>query len=128
MEKRCINVPGGPPPQGPYSMAVAAGNLLFLSGQIPVALDGSGIKSGTFEDEARLVLNNIKTVLEAGGSSLDNVVKVTVYLADAADFPKLNAVYKEFFPENFPARTTIQAGKFPIDIKIEIDVIAIIPG
>ena len=126
MDKKCIIAPNGPPAAGPYSHAVAAGNLLFVSGMGPMARDGSGIKHGSFEEETKLTFQNIKAVLEDAGSGLDRVVKVNVYLADMAKFGELNAIYKEYFTANFPARTTIQAGRLPMDIQIEIEVVAIV--
>ncbi len=127
MEKRCIVSKNGPPAQGPYSHAVAAGGLLFVSGQGPVAPDGSGVKKGTLEDEARLTLSNLKIVLDDAGSGLQHVVKVNAYLADMDDFREFNEIYQEYFPMNPPARTCIQAGRLPFDIKVEIEAIAIIP-
>lgn len=127
MEKRCMMAPNGPPALGPYSHAVAAGRLLFVSGQGPVARDGRGVLRGTFEEEARLTLSNLKAILEDAGSGLEHVVKVTVFLADMQQFSALNAIYKEFFPSDFPARTCIQAGRLPGDIQIEIEAVAILP-
>ena len=127
MEKQCIFAPNGPPAQGPYSHAVAAGNLLFVSGQGPVAPDGSGLQRGTFEDEARLTLSNLKAVVEDAGSSLAAVVKVNVYLADIDKFAEFNAIYEEFFPTDCPARTCIQAGRLPFDIQVEVEAVALLP-
>ena len=127
MEKQCIFAPNGPPAQGPYSHAVAAGNLLFVSGQGPVAPDGSGLQRGTFEDEARLTLSNLKAVVEDAGSSLAQVVKVNVYLADIDKFAEFNAIYEEFFPTDCPARTCIQAGRLPFDIQVEVEAVALLP-
>ncbi len=127
MEKRCVFAPNGPPAQGPYSHAVAAGNLLFVSGQGPVAPDGSGIRTGTFEDEVRLTLSNLKAVLEDAGSSLERVVKVNVYLSDIEDFAAFNEIYEEFFAADFPARTCIQAGRLPFDIQVEVEAVALLP-
>ena len=127
MDKRCILAPNGPPAQGPYSHAAAAGNLLFVSGQGPAAPDGSGLRKGTFEEEARLTFSNLKAVLDDAGSGLEHAVKVNVYLADIDNFGALNAIYEEFFTPDFPARTCIQAGRLPFDIQIEIEAIAILP-
>ena len=128
MDKRCIFSKNGPPAQGPYSHAVAAGNLLFVSGQGPVAPDGSGLKKGSLEEEARLTLANLKAVLEDAGSGLQHVVKVNVYLSDMDNFGEFNEIYKEYFPMNPPARTCIQAGRLPFDIKVEIEATAVIPA
>ncbi len=127
MKKRCIFAPHAPAAAGPYSHAVAAGNLLFISGQAALAPDGSGRRAGSLEEEVRQTLDNVKAVLEDAGSSLDQVVKTTVYLADMNDFGEMNAIYKEYFGENPPARTTIQAGRLPLDFRVEIEAIALLP-
>lgn len=128
MEKRCIFSKNGPPALGPYSHAVAAGNLLFVSGQGPIARDGSGVMRGTIEEETRQTLDNLKTILEDAGSSLEHVVKVNAYLADMGNFTRFNEVYKIYFPENCPARTTIEASRLPGDIQVEVDAVAVISG
>ncbi len=127
MEKRCIPVKTAPAATGPYSQVVAAGPFLFVSGQIALAPDGSGMKKGDFETELRQTLSNLQAALEDAGSSLDQVVKTTVFLADMNDFPKLNDTYREFFKSNFPARTTIQVARLPLDVKVEIEAIALQP-
>lgn len=127
MEKRCIIAPNGPPAQGPYSHAVAVGNLLFVSGMGPVAPDGSGLKKGAFEDEVRLTLDNLRRVLHDAGSGLEHVAKVTVFLADMDRFGDFNQIYKGFFPSAPPARTCVQAGRLPMDIQVEIEAIAVLP-
>lgn len=126
MEKRCIIAPNGPPAQGPYSHAVAVGNLLYVSGMGPVAPDGSGLKRGAFEDEVRLTLSNLKAVLEDAGSGLHKVVKVNAFLADMDRFAEFNEIYKEYFTSNFPARTCIQAGRLPFDIQVEVEAVAVL--
>lgn len=127
MSKRCVNVPGAPAAVGPYCHATVAGGFVFLSGQGPMAPDGSGPRRGSFEFEVRQTLDNIKTVLEGAGSGLEHVVKTTVYLSDMNNFAEMNGIYKEYFPGNPPARTTIQAGRLPLDFRIEIDAIAVLP-
>jgi 2-iminobutanoate/2-iminopropanoate deaminase len=127
MEKRCIFAEHGAPAQGPYSHAVAVGNLLFVSGQGPISPDGSGVKKGTIQEEARLTLSNLKAILEDAGSGLERVAKVNVYLANMDHFAEFNAVYKEFFKSDFPARTCIQAGRLPLDTLVEIEAIATLP-
>jgi 2-iminobutanoate/2-iminopropanoate deaminase len=128
VDKRCIVAPNGPPAQGPYSHAVAVGNLLFVSGQGPVASDGSGIKRGTIQEEARLALSNLKAILDDSGSGLEHVIKVTAFLADMEHFSAFNEVYKEFFSSAYPARTCVQAGRLPMDIQVEVEAIALVPN
>lgn len=127
MEKECIFSASAPPAAGPYSHAVKANGFLFLAGQGPMAPDGSGPVRGTIEEETRLTFENVKAVLADAGVGLDAVVKITAYLSDMVNFGKFNDVYKMYFAENQPARTCIQAGKLPVDIQVEIDVIAAIP-
>jgi 2-iminobutanoate/2-iminopropanoate deaminase len=105
---------------------VAAGNFLFVSGQCPFAPNGSGPVRGSVEEEARLALSNLRGILENAGSSLDRVVKTTVFLKDMNDFAAFNAVYAEFFPQNPPARTCIQAGALPLGVQVEVEAIALL--
>ncbi len=108
---------------GAYSDGVIVGDLLFVSGQTPVDFATSKVVLGTIEEETRRVLNNIRDILEAGGASLDNVVKCTVHLADSDDFDRFNAAYATYFTGVRPARTTVKSG-LKHGIKVEIDVIA----
>ena len=124
MEKKAIVPQGGPEAKGPYSQAVAFGKLVFVSGQGPVDPQTGQIVDGDVLAEMRTAMQNVESILKESGSSLANVVKVTLYLADMDDFGRVNEVYKNYFKPPFPARTTIQAGRLPFDIKIEIDVIA----
>ena len=127
MEKKCIFAPDAPPALGPYSHAVVAGNLVFLSGQGPFRPDGSGVFRGTLEEETRLTFSNIEAVLKAAGASLEHVVKVAVFLKDMEQFGAFNEIYKTYFPQHCPARTCIQAGRLPHDIQVEIEVVALVP-
>ncbi len=122
--KRTILSENGPPAKGPYSHAVAHGNLIFLAGQGPVDAETGNVVHGDLETEAALTLNNLETVLNDCGSSLDKVLKVTVFLSNMDDFARFNEVYKRFFKSDFPARTCVQAGRLPFDIKVEIEAIA----
>ncbi len=124
--RQAISTPAAPQAVGPYSQAIRAGSLLFVSGQI--ALDpGTGqIVVGDVAAQTTRVMENIGAILEAAGSSFDQVVRTTVYLADIADFPAMNAVYGKFFSVPAPARSTIQAARLPRDAKLEIDVIALL--
>jgi reactive intermediate/imine deaminase len=114
-----IHAPAAPAQAGPYSHAVRSGNLVFLSGAGPFEPDGSGIPDG-FEAQARRTLRNLAIVAEAAGGSLDDVVRVGVYLQDMENFAAMNVVYGEFFSEPYPARTTIQSS---LKIAIEIDAV-----
>jgi 2-iminobutanoate/2-iminopropanoate deaminase len=125
MEKKCLTAPNGVPALGPYSHAVSAGGMLYVSGQGPLTKEGNYVP-GDLAAEAHLTLQNLKTVLEDCGSSLGQVVKATVYLADMGQFAAFNAIYQEYFNENPPARTCIQAGRLPKDFKVEVDAIAVL--
>ncbi len=114
-----------PAPKGPYSPAVRAGGLVFVSGQGPADPATGQVMLGPVEEQTRLVLENVRAVLEAAGSSLSKVVKTTCYLQDIQDFAAMNEVYAGFFPSDPPARTTIQAANLPLGIAVEIDAIAL---
>lgn len=114
-----------PDPVGPYSQAIAADGLLLLSGQIPLVPETGRLVEGEIEAQTRQVLDNLNAVLEAGGSSLDRVLKTTVYLVDLSLFPRVNAVYGEYFAaEPAPARATVQVAALPLGAQVEIDAIA----
>ncbi len=121
-----LSPPGAPAPRGPYSPAVRAGDFIFLAGQVPVDPATDKIAPGDIRHETRLVLNNVKRLLEGVGSSLADVVKVGVFLADGGEFAQMNEVYAEYFGESKPARTTIVC-RFMADIRIEIDCVAYCP-
>jgi 2-iminobutanoate/2-iminopropanoate deaminase len=108
MPKRALSTDRAPAPAGPYSQAIAGGGLVFLSGQGPTNPDGTRI-DGSFEEQARQTFANLRALAEAAGASLADAVRVGVYLSDMADFSTMNEVYREFFPEPLPARTTIQS-------------------
>lgn len=116
--------PGVPTPKNPYSPAVKAGGFLFVSGQIPLDAATGEMSYGDIQHETRLTLSNIQRILEGSGSSLEQVVKVNVYLADERDFAKMNEVYIEFFGKDRPARTTIGCKFANPTMKVEIDCIA----
>ena len=115
-----LTPPGMPTPRGPYSPAVRAGDFIFLAGQVPVDPETDKLSPGDIEHETRLVLGNVKRIVEGCGASLSQVVRTGVFLKDGADLARMNAVYTEFFGEAKPARTTIVCG-FMADIKVEID-------
>jgi 2-iminobutanoate/2-iminopropanoate deaminase len=122
-----ISPPGVAAPRGPYSPAVRAGDFIFVSGQVPVDPATQQLVAGDIGVETRQTLSNIKVLLEGCGATLADVVKCTVYLANAADFAAMNAVYAEFFGEGKPARSTVVTGFAIPGIHVEIDAIAYKP-
>ena len=123
-----IAVPGAPAPQGPYSPAVRAGDFLYVSGQGPIDPETNEFSFGDVRHETRLVLTNIRRILEGCGASLQHVVKCSVFLAEAADFGAMNEVYEGFFGgHQKPARTTVQATLVEPGMKVEIDCVAYAP-
>ena len=126
MPKKHVATKHAPTPIGPYSQGVIAGGLLFVSGQIPIDPATDKLVEGDIKVQTEQVLKNIQAILEAAGTSMANVVKVNVYLQDVAEFGAMNEVYARFFPENPPARTTVQAMP-PVDIRVEIDCVAYRP-
>lgn len=123
MEKNRIHTEKAPAAIGPYSQAIDLGELIYTSGQIPVAPDGS--ISSDISEQTRQALENLKAVVEAAGSSFDKVVKTTVFITDMAQFGAINAVYAEFFSEPYPARSCVQVAALPKGVSIEIEAIAI---
>jgi len=116
-----------PAPKGPYSQAVIHNDVLYISGQIPLRHETGNIVRGTIEEETEIVLENLKVIIEDAGATLDDVLKVTCYMADIDDFERFNAIYKRFFSHRPPARTTIQAARLPFDVQIEVDAIVAVP-
>ena len=124
--KETISTENAPGAIGPYSQAVKAGNFIFCSGQIPINPQTGEFISEDVAQQTRQVLKNLSAVLEAAETSLNNVVKTTVFLADMNDFAAMNEVYAEFFSDNKPARATVQAARLPRDARVEIECIALI--
>ncbi|MDI6698129.1 MAG: RidA family protein [Candidatus Saccharicenans sp.] len=122
--KKAIQTDRAPKAIGPYSQAIKANGFIFVSGQIPLDPVKGEIVGTTIEEQAHQVLKNIQAILEAAGSSMSEVVKTTVYLADLNDFSRMNAVYAQYFPEPYPARAAFQVVRLPRDVKIEIEAIA----
>ena len=120
-----IHTDHAPAAIGPYSQAVAAGNTIYVSGQIPIVPEEGELIEGGIEAQTRQSLTNISNILAAAGFSMKNVVKTTVLLADIADFGAMNAVYAEFFEEPYPARAAFQAAAIPKGAKVEIECIAV---
>ena len=122
--RNAIRTSSAPAAIGPYSQAVKAGGLVFVSGQIPLDPATGQMLQGDIAAQTHRVITNLREILIAAGSSLDLVVRSTVYLADMDDFGAMNEVYGSYFTSPAPARSTIQAGRLPKDARIEIDVIA----
>jgi len=122
--KKIITTDRAPKAIGPYSQAVISNGLAFLSGQIPLDPATGAIVEGDISWQTRRVLENLKAVLEAAGSSLEGVVKTTVYLKDMGQFAQMNDVYATYFTANPPARATVEAARLPKDVLVEIDCIA----
>jgi len=123
--KEVISTDKGPKALGPYSQAIKANGFIFTAGQGPIdPATGKVVEGDTARQTAR-TLDNLKAIVEAAGSSLDRAVKASVYLKDMNDFGAMNEVYARYFPQNPPARTTIQAARLPMDIRVEIDLVVL---
>ncbi len=123
--QKVIKTEKAPKAIGPYSQAIEANGMIFASGQIAINPATGELSTGDIEEQTRIVLSNLKAVLEAAGSSLDKAVKCTVFLQDLNDYSKMNAVYGEFFKPPYPARAAVQVARLPRDVKVEIEAIAI---
>src|SRR5689334_20095754 len=124
MARSVVATADAPQAIGPYSQAITIDNLVFCSGQIPLTPAGALVE-GDISAQTRQVLTNLKSLLGAAGSSLEQVLKTTVFLADMADFAAMNAVYAEFFTSAPPARSTVQVSRLPRDVRVEIEAIAV---
>ncbi len=122
MEK-VIETPDAPPAIGPYSQGMRFGNLVFTSGQLPINPETGEVSEDT-KEQAHQCLKNLKAVLEAAGSSLNRVKKVTVFVRDMDEFSNINEVYKLYFKVPFPARTLVEVSRLPKDVKVEIEALA----
>lgn len=126
MPKQVITAADAPAAIGPYSQAIRVGNMVFTSGQIPLHPQTGEIVGATAAEQARQVLQNLQAVLQAAGASLQNVVKTTIFLTDLGQFAAVNAVYAEFFPDNPPARSTVQVAALPRGVQVEIEAVAVV--
>lgn len=126
MEKIVVSTKKAPAAIGPYSQAIKFGKFVFASGQIPLNPETGELVDSDVKSAAKQSLENLKAVLEAAGTDLDNVVKTTVFLKDMNDFAAVNDVYAQYFVEKMPARSAIQIGKLPKDSLVEIEAIAVI--
>jgi len=125
MNKEIIATDQAPAAVGPYSQAVRAGDLIFTAGQLGIVPATRQFAGPDIESQSRQALENIKAIVEAAGSCLEHVVKASVYLQDIQEWPKLNAIYAEYFPENPPARCAFQVAALPMGARVEIEVIAV---
>ena len=123
MDNIVIETLDAPQAIGTYSQGIKSGNLVFTSGQIPLNPETGELINGDFKSEISQVLTNLNGVLKSGGSSLKKAIKLTVFLTDLSYFPQVNEVFKEFFPENPPARSAVQVSALPMDAKIEIEAV-----
>ena len=126
MERKVIYTDKAPAAVGPYSQAVAWGNTVYVSGQLPLDPTQGKIVAETIEDQTRQAMENLKSILEEAGSSLDRLLKVTIFLQDMDDFKRVNEAYGSFFSGDYPARCAYQVAKLPLGANIEIDGIAAI--
>ncbi len=124
MSKEAVSSPDAPKAIGPYSQAIKTGQLLFLSGQVPLDPATGQIVQGDIPAQTRRVMENLGAVLKAGGLSFANVVRTTIFLADMDDFGKVNEVYGSYFSAPYPARATVQVARLPKDARVEIDAVA----
>ena len=122
--KELITPAGAPPAIGPYSPGLKVGNLLFLSGSIPLDPATGQVVAGDISAQATRVMENIKALLSAAGADFSHVVRTTVYMIDLGEFATMNEIYSKYFVKPYPARSTVQVVKLPRDVRVEIDVIA----
>ena len=122
--RQAVSTPSAPKAIGPYSQAIRAGSLLFVSGQVPIDPATGQIVGGDIASQTHRVFQNIGEILKAGGASFDHVVRTTVFLADMNDFSAMNEAYATYFTAPAPARATVQVSRLPKDARVEIDVIA----
>jgi len=127
LKKTTIQSNKAPKALGPYSVAVSTGQMVFTAGQLGLDPETGNLVEGGIQAQTRQALTNIKNVLEAAGSGLEYVVKTTVFLKDMGEFAQMNAVYGEFFTQDFPARSAVQVAALPKDGAVEIETIALLP-
>jgi 2-iminobutanoate/2-iminopropanoate deaminase len=125
MSKKIIYSPNAPEPIGPYSQAVQAGNMLFVSGQIAIEKSSGKILNGSIEEETEQVMKNLQAILSEAGMDFTNVVKCSIFLKDMNNFPKVNEIYGKFFQLNPPARETVEVSRLPKDVNVEISCISV---
>lgn len=122
--KQAISTANAPAALGPYSQAIQVGNMLFLSGQVPIDPATGAVVEGGIQEQARQSLSNLKAILNEAGTNMGSVVKTTVFLKSMDDFAAMNEVYAQFFQQPYPARSAVQVAKLPKDVLVEIEAIA----
>jgi 2-iminobutanoate/2-iminopropanoate deaminase len=127
VSRQAIAAPGAPKAIGPYSPALRAGNLLFVSGQIPLDPASGALVHGDIAAQTERVMHNLAALLAAAGAGFEHVVRTTVFLLDMNEFAAMNEVYGRFVADPPPARSTVQVARLPRDVRVEIDVIAVVP-
>ena len=126
MKHQVIHTDNAPAAIGPYSQAIKAGNMLFVSGQVPFVPETMEIVEGDVQAQTRQSLTNVQAILKEAGADFSDVVKTTVFIKDMNEFAQINEVYAEFFGENKPARSCVEVARLPKDVKVEIEVIAVV--
>jgi len=126
MARTVIHTDRAPAAVGPYSQAISTGSMVFTAGQVPIDPAVGKVVATTIEDQTRQSLENVKAILEAAGTGLDRVVKMTVFMTDLGDFQRMNGVYAEFFPSDPPARSAVQVVALPLGVQVEIEAVALV--
>jgi 2-iminobutanoate/2-iminopropanoate deaminase len=126
--KKAIQIPNAPAPVGPYSQAILAGGMLFVSGQIPLNPSTGQLEMNNIEEATHRVMKNIAALLSEAGLSFENVVKTSIFLKDLSDFQAVNVIYASYFTGVPPARETVEVARLPLDVNIEISCIALVNG
>jgi 2-iminobutanoate/2-iminopropanoate deaminase len=126
MARTVIQTDQAPAAVGPYSQGISTGSMVFTAGQVPIDPAIGKVVATTIEDQTRQSLANVKAILEAAGTSMDRVVKMTVFMTDLGDFQRMNAVYAEFFPSDPPARSAVQVVALPLGVQVEIEAVALV--
>jgi 2-iminobutanoate/2-iminopropanoate deaminase len=124
MSKKIINTSNAPAPIGPYNQSVLVNGILFVSGQIALSPENGELVNKTLEEETHQVMNNIKAILDAAGSSFEKVIKCSIFLSDMNFFGEVNEIYGSYFKTDFPARECVEVSKLPKNVRVEISVIA----
>ena len=124
MEKKIINTPNAPAPIGPYSQAILANNILYISGQVCIDPATGNLKNKDLQEETHQVMHNLKAILQEAGMNFTNVVKTTIFLTDMKRFSEVNEIYGKYFDGDFPARETVQVSALPKFVNVEISMIA----